>query len=80
MKRLAGYGPHDIGQLYLRIKDAKKFAAKDADKLHDAMQSETAVIFGDTASKTKNAPVSVLGFKSDSVSHKPLSALSHGSR
>ncbi|MGB7566371.1 MAG: FtsX-like permease family protein [Chitinivibrionales bacterium] len=72
LKRLAGYGPHDIGQLYLRIKDAKKFAALDADKLHDAMQSQTAVIFGDMVSKTKNAQASVLGFKSDSVSHKLL--------
>jgi ABC-type lipoprotein release transport system permease subunit len=72
LKKLAGYGPHDIGQLYLRIKDAKKFAAKDADKLHDAMQSQTAVLYGDMASKTKSAKASVLGFKSDSVSHKLL--------
>jgi ABC-type lipoprotein release transport system permease subunit len=72
LKRLAGYGPHDIGQLYLRIKDAKKFAALDANKLHDAMQSQTAVIFGDITSRTTSAKASVLGFRSDSVSHKLL--------
>ena len=72
LKKLMGYGPHDIGQLYLRIKDAKKFAAKDADKLHDAMQSPTAVIFGDLASKTNSIKASVLGFKNDTVSHKLL--------
>lgn len=72
LKRLAGYGPHDIAALYLRIKDAKKFAAKDADKLHDAMQSYTAVIFGDLVSKTKKARASVLGFRGDSVSHRLL--------
>ena len=72
LKKLMGYGPHDIGQLYLRINDAKKFAAKDADKLHDAMQPQTAVIFGDMAFAAKKVPASVLGFKSDTVSHKLL--------
>jgi ABC-type transport system, involved in lipoprotein release, permease component len=72
LKKLAGYGPHDIGQLYLRIKDAKKFAVRDADKLHDAMQSMTAVIFGTMTFKAKNTQASVFGFKSDSVSHKLL--------
>ncbi len=79
LKRLAGYGPHDIGQLYLRIKDAKKFAAKDADKLHDAMQSKPAVIFGSITragakARGSNAAVtaSMLGFKYDTVSHRSL--------
>jgi ABC-type lipoprotein release transport system permease subunit len=80
LKKLAGYGPHDIGQLYLRIKDAKKFAAKDADKLHDAMQSKPGVIFGSiiragAAAKTPTAsPVftSMLGLKSDTLSHRAL--------
>ncbi|HEX7511690.1 MAG TPA: FtsX-like permease family protein, partial [Chitinivibrionales bacterium] len=73
-------GPHDIGQLYLRIKDAKKFAAKDADKLHDAMQSKPAVIFGSIiktgrqAQGSKDAAIfaSLLGFKSDTVSHRAI--------
>jgi len=80
LKRLAGYGPNDIGQLYLRIKDAKKFAAKDADKLHDAMQSKTAVIFGSISlagakargSEGRAITASALGFKYDTVSHRAL--------
>jgi ABC-type lipoprotein release transport system permease subunit len=77
LKRLAGYGPHDIGQLYLRIKDAKKFAAKDADRLHNAMLPKTAVIFGSvnkTTGKNKAAiNASMLGFKSDTASIRILS-------
>jgi ABC-type lipoprotein release transport system permease subunit len=80
LKMLAGYGPHDIGQLYLRIKDAKKFAAKDADKLHNAMQPKPAVIFGAIKSLDKNfkeqaVPInaSILGFRNDTNSLKILS-------
>jgi ABC-type lipoprotein release transport system permease subunit len=83
LKKLTGYGPHDIGSIYLRIKDAKKFAAKDADKLHNALKPKIAVIFGSIAPGNKNAnekgrPVtitsSMLGFRSDTTSRRLLSA------
>ena len=74
LKRLAGYGPHDIGQLYLRITDAKKFAVKDADKLHNALQPRTAVIAATAAAKAFTSPVSILGIKSDSTSRALLRA------
>jgi ABC-type lipoprotein release transport system permease subunit len=80
LKRITGYAPHDIASLFLRIKDAKKFAAKDADKLHDAMQSKTAVVFGSITragatargGKTPSVTASMLGFKYDTVSHRSL--------
>ena len=82
LKRLAGYGPHDIGSLQLRISDAKKFAAKDADKLHDALQPKTAVIFGTIAKSEKGksggneSPITatVLGFKRDTTSRRLLAS------
>jgi ABC-type lipoprotein release transport system permease subunit len=82
LKKLTGYGPHDIGSIYLRIKDAKKFAAKDADKLHDALLPKTAVVFGAATLSTKSmypktqsqVMASMLGFRNDSVSRSALSS------
>jgi hypothetical protein len=43
LKRLGGYGPHDIGQLYIILnKDPRKFAVSYADKLHAALTSPLA--------------------------------------
>jgi ABC-type lipoprotein release transport system permease subunit len=83
LKRLMGYGPHDIASLYLRITDAKKFAARDADKLHDALKPQTAVIFGQMSlsnapKRIKNVPqipASVLGYKNDTTSRRTLSSM-----
>jgi ABC-type lipoprotein release transport system permease subunit len=80
LKRMAGYGPHDIASLYLRITDAKKFAARDADKLHAALQPRTAVIFGSVTAGTrqggsteeKKITASLLGFRGDTTSQRLL--------
>jgi ABC-type lipoprotein release transport system permease subunit len=82
LKRLAGYKPHEIGQIYLRIQNAKKFAARDADKLHEALQPKPAVIFGSIGlsghpKNVGNVPAlsaSVLGFRNDTTSRKALSS------
>ncbi len=83
LKRLAGYGPHDIASLYLTVPDAKKNAAKAADALHEALQPKTAVIFGTMEArlknrgrtkeiKTKKTEASMLGYKSDTASRNIL--------
>ncbi|MDD5674560.1 MAG: FtsX-like permease family protein [Chitinivibrionales bacterium] len=72
LKRLLGYGPHDIAQLYLRIKNAKKMAAKDADRLHAVLEPSTAVIFGKADVHNKSAMVSVLGLRADTAAKKIL--------
>jgi ABC-type lipoprotein release transport system permease subunit len=85
LKKLTGYGPHDIGSIYLRIKDAKKFAAKDADKLHNALKPKTAVIYGAVALGThgkqrQNEPAimtGMLGFRNDTTSRLLLSTSLH---
>jgi ABC-type lipoprotein release transport system permease subunit len=82
LKRLTGYGPHDIGSIYLRIKDAKKFAARDADRLHDAMKPKIAVIPGSAALNSRQKypgrpkiPAAVmLGFRTDTTSRRTLAA------
>jgi ABC-type lipoprotein release transport system permease subunit len=74
LKKMLNYGPHDIAQLYIRIKDAKKFAVRDADKLHAALEPRPAVILGTLASGQREAPVTVLCAKSDTTSIKLLAA------
>jgi len=73
LKKLLGYGPHDISQLYLRIRDARKFAARDADILYKAMQPPVAVLVGTIAHGNKKiAAGTVLGMRTDSTSHRLL--------
>jgi putative ABC transport system permease protein len=74
LKKLLGYGPHDIGQLYLRIRDAKKLAAHDADLLFKAMQPPTAVIAGTIAHGAKKIGTIALGMRMDSTSRYLLEA------
>jgi ABC-type lipoprotein release transport system permease subunit len=74
IKKMMGYGPHDIAQLYLRVKDARKNAVSDADRLHDALEPKPAVIGGILACGARQAPVSALGMRSDTTSRKLLAA------
>jgi ABC-type lipoprotein release transport system permease subunit len=82
LKRLMGYGKNDIASLYLRITDAKKFAARDADKLHKALEPKVAVMYGTIAAgkaakaagNASRVSASVLGFRTDSTSRKMLSS------
>jgi ABC-type lipoprotein release transport system permease subunit len=67
LKRLGGYGPHDIGQLYIILnKDPRKFAVGYADKLHAALEPGLAAAFGTMQFAKKNLPALALCFKNDS--------------
>lgn len=68
LKKLAGYGKDDIGQIYLRIKNPKKDAVRLADKLQTALNPSIAEIGGFVKGKDSEMPVAVLGFKGDSAS------------
>jgi len=68
VKRLLGYGEHDIAQLYLRIENPKKNAVKYANKLHAALRPPLAVIDGSLQCTADTAEVTLLALKTDSVS------------
>ena len=64
LKQLLGYGPHDIAQIYLRIKDPKKNAKLYADKLHAALTPGLAAIGSSVTTRDgKSVPVLVLSFQ-----------------
>jgi len=67
LKKLAGYGPHDIGQLYIIMKNPKKNAIRYADRLHSLLTPSTAVIGADFQSKAGSIRGAVAGFRSDSA-------------
>jgi ABC-type lipoprotein release transport system permease subunit len=68
LKKLLGYGPNDIGILFLTLKNPKLDAVKFADRLQAAMQPSLAGIAGTVQWKKISSQVTVLGFKTDSVS------------
>jgi ABC-type lipoprotein release transport system permease subunit len=68
LKRLGGYGPHDIGQLYIILnKDPKKFAVMYADKLHAALEPGLAAAYGTVTFAKKSSSGLALCFKNDSA-------------
>src|SRR5690606_18632793 len=66
--KLMGYAPNDVGQLFITIKNPKKNAIKFAEKLHAALKPDIARIDGYLLNRNDSVPVTVLGFKTDSVS------------
>lgn len=68
LKRLLGYGPNDIAQLYLTIKNPKKNAKRFADSLHAALTPSLAVIDGIFGCHDSSAAATLLALRTDSVS------------
>jgi ABC-type lipoprotein release transport system permease subunit len=68
LKRLAGYKPTDIGQVYINIKNPKKSAIQYADRLQKALSPSLAEISGFIKNGNLQNSVTVLGFKTDSLS------------
>ncbi len=46
VRRLAGYGQHDIGQIYVTMPDPKAHAVEAADRLHGMLHPPLAAAFG----------------------------------
>jgi ABC-type lipoprotein release transport system permease subunit len=68
LKRVLGYGPNDIGILYISLKNPKRDAIKIADKLQNALKPSSAAIGGEVQWSQGSAPVTAFGFKTDSAS------------
>ncbi|NLG17406.1 MAG: FtsX-like permease family protein [Fibrobacter sp.] len=68
LKRLLGYGPNDIGQLFITIKNPKKDAVLYAEKLQEALRPEPARIDGYISAGKGSVPVTVFGYKTDTLS------------
>lgn len=75
VKRILGYRPYETGQIYIHIKDPKRRAKREADKLHDALRPGLARMEGTACRKGRCAGATTLGFKSDSASLQRLSSL-----
>ena len=63
-----GYASNDVGQLFITIKNPKKNAIKFAEKLHAALKPDLARIDGYLLNRNDSVPVTMLGYKTDSVS------------
>ena len=68
VKRLLGYGPHDIAQLYLMIDNPKRDAKRFADSLHAGLTPPLAVIDGDLTVRENTGRATLLCLRTDSVS------------
>ncbi len=71
-KRLLGYGPHDIAELYITLENPRRDAKREADKLHDRLAPSLALIAGTARSGQREAPVSVLTPGPDSLQRARL--------
>lgn len=73
LKKIAGYGPHDIGGLYITLKtDPKKNAKKWTDSLYNAFKPKIAYAYGNLSYKQKSVSAIALGYKNDSLSKQIL--------
>lgn len=70
VKQLMGYGPHDVGQFFISIKDPIKNAVRTADRLQQALKPGLAVMQGNLTSSSNRVSASMLTFKCDSMSLK----------
>jgi ABC-type lipoprotein release transport system permease subunit len=72
LKRLAGYGPHDVGNLYITLKDPRRTAVACANKLFAALNAPLAAACGSLACRAVRTPATALGMRSDSLSQRML--------
>jgi len=68
IRRLAGYGPHDIAAIQITLNDPQHTAKKVADRIHDALKPGLAVIEGAAQCRGERADLVALGFRTDSAS------------
>jgi ABC-type lipoprotein release transport system permease subunit len=69
LRKLLGYGPHDIAQLYLTIDNPKKMAKRIADSLHAALSPPLAVMDGALSyGNGTDSLVTLLCLRTDSAS------------
>jgi ABC-type lipoprotein release transport system permease subunit len=69
LKRLAGYGPHDIATLNITVKNPRKTAIPLSNRIHDAIQPSMAVIPAALVKPGEKGGADgyVFGFRNDSL-------------
>lgn len=76
LKRLAGYGPNDIGQLYIMLTtDPKRNAVRYADSLYKAMEPGLAAAAGSLRFAGKAVSAIAVGYRNDSLLRSALGGL-----
>jgi ABC-type lipoprotein release transport system permease subunit len=68
IKKLAGYGPHDIAGIHIILKDPQHTAKIAADRIHALLKPGLAVIAGTGMLHERAFPATLLGFRTDSAS------------
>jgi ABC-type lipoprotein release transport system permease subunit len=72
LKRISGYGPNDIGTLFISLNNPKKDAINIANRLQKKLQPSLAGIYADMSIKGIIAQSTILGTKSDTASRNLL--------
>jgi ABC-type lipoprotein release transport system permease subunit len=72
LKSITGYGPNDIGTLFISLNNPKKDAKNVANRLHQRLQPSLAGIYADISIRGLTAQSTILGTKSDTVSRNLL--------
>lgn len=72
IKKLSGYGPNDIGTLFISLHNPKKDAITIANRLQEKLKPSLAGIYGDVSIKGGTAQTTILGMKSDTASRNLL--------
>lgn len=71
-RKILGYGPHDIAELYITMTDPRRNAKREADKLHELLRPPLAIIAGQASSAGLQAPVSVFAVRDDSAAQSAM--------
>ena len=72
IRRLAGYGPHDIPTIQINMEEPQKYAKAVADRIHKAFKPGLAVMEGSMSLKEHAVSAAVMGFKSDTASRNAV--------
>jgi ABC-type lipoprotein release transport system permease subunit len=68
LRRLGGYGPHDLAPIQITLNDPQRTAKKVSDRIHDALKPGLAVMEGSVKGRGAALPAVALGFRTDSAS------------
>jgi ABC-type lipoprotein release transport system permease subunit len=74
IRRIGGYGPHDLAAVQVTLNDPQRNAKKAADRIHDALAPGLAVMEGSVVRGGARVPAVALGFLTDSASRTMFAA------
>ncbi len=70
VKKITGYGPHDVANYQINIANPKKASIDLANRIHASLKSGMGAIYGTARSAQSTASLIVLGMRNDTASHK----------